>query len=56
MNCQNGDALAWERVTTASEKKVLDLLGDAASHQNRLCLRVSSMRLARWYSMRSPNE
>ena len=31
MNCQNGDALAEERVTAAPKEKVLDALGDAAS-------------------------
>jgi len=31
VNCQNGDTLAQEQVTTASKEKVLDALGEAAS-------------------------
>ncbi|MGO9085919.1 MAG: protein kinase domain-containing protein [Candidatus Sulfotelmatobacter sp.] len=31
VNCQNGDTLAREQVTTATKKRVLDALGEAAS-------------------------
>lgn len=31
VNCQNGDTLAQEQMTTASKEKVLDILGKAAS-------------------------
>ena len=32
INCQNGDTLAQEQVTTASKEEVLDALGEAASN------------------------